>query len=144
MSTTEPLQKTEAPDLKVMKKVISAAAVGNFIEWYDFAVYGYLATMLAANFFPGGNPTTALLETFAVFAVAFALRPIGGVFFGRLGDRSRRWYNRGGAVCEVHRVESPDQGECNQRDSCRTSQHGLLADDFGSRHVSVCKVVNGE
>lgn len=92
MSTIEPLQETEAqgPDLKVMKKVIAAAAIGNFIEWYDFAVYGYLATVLAKNFFPGGNPTSALLETFAVFAVAFALRPIGGIFFGRLGDRIGR------------------------------------------------------
>ncbi|MDD7833837.1 MFS transporter [Paenarthrobacter sp. AB444] len=73
-----------------MKKVITAAAIGNFIEWYDFAVYGYLATVLAANFFPGGNPTTALLETFAVFAVAFALRPLGGIYFGRLGDKIGR------------------------------------------------------
>ncbi|MCA4135631.1 MFS transporter [Arthrobacter sp. M4] len=90
MSTTEPLQRIEAPDLTVMKKVISAAAIGNFIEWYDFAVYGYLATVLAKNFFPGSDPTSALLETFAVFAVAFALRPIGGIFFGRLGDRIGR------------------------------------------------------
>jgi MHS family proline/betaine transporter-like MFS transporter len=90
MSAIKPLQTTAAPDLKVIKKVITAAAIGNFIEWYDFAVYGYLATVLAANFFPGSNPTTALLETFAVFAVAFALRPIGGIFFGRLGDRIGR------------------------------------------------------
>ena len=90
MSAIEPLEKTAVPDLAVMKKVISAAAIGNFIEWYDFAVYGYLATVLAANFFPGSNPTSALLETFAVFAVAFALRPIGGIFFGRLGDRIGR------------------------------------------------------
>lgn len=90
MSTVKPLHQTEAPDIQVLKKVITAAAVGNFIEWYDFAVYGYLATMLAVNFFPSDNPTTALLETFAVFAVAFALRPIGGVYFGRLGDRIGR------------------------------------------------------
>ncbi|MDV6244856.1 MFS transporter [Rhodococcus opacus] len=73
-----------------MRRVITAAAVGNFIEWYDFAVYGFLATTLAAQFFPSENPTSALLETFAVFAVAFALRPIGGIFFGRLGDRIGR------------------------------------------------------
>lgn len=73
-----------------MRRVITAAAVGNFIEWYDFAVYGFLATTLAAQFFPSDNPTSALLETFAVFAVAFALRPLGGIFFGRLGDRIGR------------------------------------------------------
>lgn len=84
------LDQAGSVDPKLLKKVISAAAVGNFIEWYDFAVYGYLATVLAAKFFPGSNPTTALLETFAVFAVAFALRPIGGVFFGRLGDKIGR------------------------------------------------------
>lgn len=73
-----------------LRKVITASAVGNFIEWYDFAIYGFLATILAAQFFPNENSTTALLETFAVFAVAFALRPLGGLFFGRLGDRLGR------------------------------------------------------
>jgi MHS family proline/betaine transporter-like MFS transporter len=90
MSTTESLEQAQAADLAVMKKVISAAAIGNFIEWYDFAVYGYLATILAANFFPGRDPVTSLLDTFAVFAVAFALRPVGGIVFGRLGDRIGR------------------------------------------------------
>ncbi|MFE5708780.1 MFS transporter [Rhodococcus koreensis] len=84
---TEP---THAVEPNKMRKVITAAAVGNFIEWYDFAVYGFLATTLAAQFFPSENPTSALLETFAVFAVAFALRPLGGIFFGRLGDRLGR------------------------------------------------------
>ena len=73
-----------------LTRVITASAVGNFIEWYDFAIYGFLATTLAAQFFPNENPTSALLETFAVFAVAFALRPLGGIFFGRLGDRLGR------------------------------------------------------
>lgn len=73
-----------------LRKVIAASAIGNFVEWFDFAVYGFLAVTIAALFFPQGNPTLALLQTFAVFAVSFALRPLGGIFFGSLGDRIGR------------------------------------------------------
>lgn len=73
-----------------LKKVICAAAVGNFVEWFDFAVYGFLATAIAQQFFPSGDATTGLLKTFAVFAVAFAFRPLGGIVFGMLGDRIGR------------------------------------------------------
>lgn len=77
-------------DPATLKRVICAAAVGNFVEWFDFAVYGFLATVIAAHFFPSGDPSVALLKTFAVFAVAFAFRPLGGIFFGMLGDRIGR------------------------------------------------------
>jgi MHS family proline/betaine transporter-like MFS transporter len=73
-----------------LRKVIAAAAVGNFVEWFDFAVYGFLATVIAKQFFSSTDPNAALLQTFAVFAVAFALRPLGGIFFGALGDRLGR------------------------------------------------------
>ena len=73
-----------------LHKVIAASAIGNFVEWFDFAVYGFLAVTIAALFFPQGNPTLALLQTFAVFAVSFALRPLGGIVFGILGDRIGR------------------------------------------------------
>ncbi len=73
-----------------LRKVIAAAAVGNFVEWFDFAVYGFLATTIAKQFFSSADPSTALLQTFAVFAVAFALRPLGGIVFGTLGDRLGR------------------------------------------------------
>ncbi|MFF7710533.1 MFS transporter [Pseudomonas sp. NPDC007930] len=73
-----------------LRKVIAAAAIGNFVEWFDFAVYGFLATLLAKLFFAGEATGVALLKTFAVFAVAFALRPLGGIFFGALGDRLGR------------------------------------------------------
>ena len=53
-----------------LKKVICAAGVGNFVEWFDFAVYGFLATAIAQQFFPSSDATTGLLKTFAVFAVA--------------------------------------------------------------------------
>lgn len=73
-----------------LKKVIYAAAIGNFVEWFDFAVYGFLATAISQQFFPSGDATTGLLKTFAVFAVAFAFRPLGGIVFGMLGDRIGR------------------------------------------------------
>ncbi|MBD1587562.1 MFS transporter [Pseudomonas typographi] len=73
-----------------LRKVIAASAIGNFVEWFDFAVYGFLATIIANQFFTSSAPSVALLKTFAVFAVAFALRPLGGVFFGALGDRLGR------------------------------------------------------
>ncbi|MEU8710187.1 MFS transporter [Streptomyces sp. NPDC048565] len=72
------------------RKVLVAAGVGHFIEWYDVGVYGLLATFLAANFFVSDNPTAALLATFAVSAIGFVLRPLGGLFFGPLGDRIGR------------------------------------------------------
>lgn len=75
---------------KTLRKVIAAAAIGNFVEWFDFAVYGFLATTIAQQFFPSGDASAALLKTFAVFAVAFAFRPLGGIFFGMLGDRIGR------------------------------------------------------
>lgn len=73
-----------------LRKVIAASAIGNFVEWFDFAVYGFLATIIAKAFFASGDTSVALLKTFAVFAVAFALRPLGGIFFGALGDRLGR------------------------------------------------------
>lgn len=77
-------------DPATLKRVIVAAAIGNFVEWFDFAVYGFLATTIALQFFPSGDASAALLKTFAVFAVAFAFRPLGGIFFGMLGDRIGR------------------------------------------------------
>ncbi|MHA6195829.1 MFS transporter [Pseudomonas wadenswilerensis] len=73
-----------------LRKVTAAAAVGNFVEWFDFAVYGFLATIIAKQFFASDDPNVALLQTFAVFAVAFALRPLGGIVFGAMGDRLGR------------------------------------------------------
>jgi MFS transporter, MHS family, proline/betaine transporter len=73
-----------------LRRAVVAAALGNCVEWFDFAIYGYLATTLAVVFFPSQDPTTALLATFAVFATAFFMRPLGGLFFGPLGDRIGR------------------------------------------------------
>mgnify|MGYP006147379929 CR=1 FL=1 len=68
-----------------LRRVIAASAIGNFVEWFDFAVYGFLATLIASQFFASEDASVALLKTFAVFAVAFALRPLGGLVFGARG-----------------------------------------------------------
>ncbi len=60
------------------------------IEWYDFYIFGSLATIISAEFFPGGNPTAAFLKTLATFAVGFAVRPFGALVFGRIGDITGR------------------------------------------------------
>jgi MHS family proline/betaine transporter-like MFS transporter len=73
-----------------IRRAVRGAAIGNTVEWFDFAIYGFLATYIAAKFFPSGDETAALLNTFAVFAAAFFMRPLGGFFFGPLGDRIGR------------------------------------------------------
>ncbi|OBF37989.1 MFS transporter [Mycobacterium sp. ACS1612] len=73
-----------------VRKAVTGASIGNAVEWFDFAIYGFLATFIAANFFPSGNETAALLNTFAIFAAAFFMRPVGGFVFGPLGDRIGR------------------------------------------------------
>jgi len=72
--------------------VVSASSVGTLIEWYDFYIFGSLATIISFHFFPAGNPTAALLSTLATFAAGFVVRPFGAVFFGRLGDLVGRKY----------------------------------------------------
>ncbi|HUQ47355.1 MAG TPA: MFS transporter [Gemmatimonadaceae bacterium] len=67
-------------------KVIAASSAGTMIEWYDFYIFGSLATILSTEFFPAGNPTANFLKTLATFAVGFAVRPFGALVFGRIGD----------------------------------------------------------
>ncbi|WP_205789712.1 MFS transporter [Microvirga makkahensis] len=69
---------------------MSSAAIGQFVEWYDFVVYAYSAAIIAKLFFPNSDPTAALLSTFAIYAVGFVMRPLGGFVFGPLGDRIGR------------------------------------------------------
>jgi MFS family permease len=73
-------------------KVIAASSVGTLIEWYDFYIFGSLAPIIAAQFFPKTNPTAALLSTLATFAAGFIVRPFGALVFGRLGDLIGRKY----------------------------------------------------
>jgi MFS family permease len=73
-------------------QVIGASSVGTLIEWYDFYIFGSLAPIIAAQFFPKSDPTAALLATLATFAAGFIVRPFGALVFGRLGDIVGRKY----------------------------------------------------
>ena len=73
-----------------IRRAVAGASIGNAVEWFDFAIYGFLATFIAGQFFPAGDETAALLNTFAIFAAAFFMRPLGGFVFGPLGDRIGR------------------------------------------------------
>ncbi|MCG3040362.1 MFS transporter [Streptomyces sp. S1A] len=74
------------------RRALVAGSVGNFIEWYEFGVYGYFATIIAARFFTpeGASDIEALVKTYASFALAFFFRPVGAALFGRIGDRIGR------------------------------------------------------
>lgn len=75
-----------------IRKIIAASSVGTMIEWYDFYIFGMLATTISTQFFPKENPTAALLSTLAIFAAGFIVRPFGALVFGRLGDIIGRKY----------------------------------------------------
>ncbi|MBK9737811.1 MAG: MHS family MFS transporter [Saprospiraceae bacterium] len=77
---------------KGIKSVIAASSLGTMIEWYDFYIFGSLATIISTKFFPQENQSAALLSTLATFAAGFVVRPFGALFFGRLGDIIGRKY----------------------------------------------------
>jgi len=83
-----------APTLEpqTLRRVVTAAAVGNIIEWYDFYVFGSLATILSVKFFEPTHPVAALLSTIALFTIGFLIRPLGALVFGRVGDLVGRKY----------------------------------------------------
>lgn len=72
------------------RRNILAGAIGNALEWYDFAVYGFLAPILGRLFFPAEDTVASLLAAFGAFAVGYVARPLGGVIFGHIGDRFGR------------------------------------------------------
>ncbi|MEC3981641.1 MFS transporter [Amycolatopsis sp. H20-H5] len=75
---------------KVIRRAIGAAAIGNVTEWFDFGVFAYLETTIRKVFFTGASETVGTIGTLGLFAVAFLVRPFGGMFFGPLGDRIGR------------------------------------------------------
>jgi|GEM_PF-2020209 len=85
--STEDVTVTDRP---AVHKAVSAAALGNTMEWFDFGVYAYLAGTLGKVFFPSSSPGAQVVSTFATFAAAFLVRPLGGLVFGPLGDRIGR------------------------------------------------------
>ncbi|WP_026460559.1 MFS transporter [Schaalia suimastitidis] len=89
---------TEKPQIgaderrKALHKAAAASFIGNFIEWFDYASYGYLVAVIGVVFFPESDESVQLLSAFAIFAMSFIFRPIGAVLWGNWGDRfGRRW-----------------------------------------------------
>ncbi|MFD5660702.1 MFS transporter [Streptomyces hirsutus] len=85
-----PPRGTGGADHATRRRVVAASFIGNFVEWFDYAAYGYLAATISTVFFPATDRTTALLATFGVFAVSFFVRPLGGFVWGHIGDRVGR------------------------------------------------------
>ena len=81
-----------ADERRKIRTVIAASSAGTVIEWYDFFIFGTLATILATHFYPKGNETAAFLSTLATHGAGFAVRPLGAVVFGRIGDMVGRKY----------------------------------------------------
>ncbi|QCR38335.1 glycine betaine/L-proline transporter ProP [Nissabacter sp. SGAir0207] len=73
-----------------LRKAITAASLGNAMEWFDFGVYGFVAYALGQVFFPDANPSVQMIAALATFSVPFLIRPLGGMFFGTLGDKYGR------------------------------------------------------
>jgi MFS transporter, MHS family, proline/betaine transporter len=71
-------------------RIITAACIGNALEWYDIAVYSYFAVYVAKVFFPSGDETVGLLLALGTFAVSFLIRPIGALVLGSYADRAGR------------------------------------------------------
>jgi MFS transporter, MHS family, proline/betaine transporter len=72
------------------RRVIAAGAIGNVLEWYDFAIYGYFAAQIGRTFFPKEDPLAQVLSAFGIFAVGYLMRPVGGALVGHIGDKLGR------------------------------------------------------
>jgi len=72
------------------RRRILAGIIGNVLEWYDFGVYGFFASIIAQQYFPSGNPSVSLIAAFGAFAAGFLMRPVGAALFGHIGDRLGR------------------------------------------------------
>ncbi len=80
---------SQAPSTSV-SRVVAAGVIGNVLEWYDFAIYGYFATSIGRQFFPHEDAVAQLLSAFGIFALGYMMRPVGGVLVGHIGDRYGR------------------------------------------------------
>jgi MFS transporter, MHS family, proline/betaine transporter len=83
-------QQGKPMDPSVVRRAVAAAALGNCLEWFDFGVYSYVVATIGTVFFPSHSNSASILSSFAAFAVAFLVRPLGGLVFGPLGDRLGR------------------------------------------------------
>ncbi|MFD2210558.1 MFS transporter [Virgibacillus halophilus] len=84
-------KKINVVNIQQAKKSVFATGIGNAMEWFDFALFSYLSVIISENFFsPVQNDELKLIFTFATFAIAFLLRPVGGIIFGKIGDKFGR------------------------------------------------------
>jgi len=88
--TGEAASASHKVNKRELNRVVLASVAGSFIEWFEFSVYGYLASIIGKVFFPTSEPSTQLIASLAAFAIAFLARPFGGALFGRLGDKYGR------------------------------------------------------
>jgi len=89
-TTFEKVAVPETDRKKKLRQIILSCTIGNALEWYDFALYGYFATIIGDLFFPSTSQFASLMATFGVFAAGFLMRPIGGLIFGYIGDKIDR------------------------------------------------------
>ena len=96
MAITTPSASLDARAAKPMtkdeRKIVFASSLGAVFEWYDFYLYGSLAAIIGKQFFSGVNETASFIFALLAFAAGFAIRPLGAIFFGRLGDIVGRKY----------------------------------------------------
>lgn len=91
VSATSSMDNMETvPQRTSMNRVVAACMVGNALEWYDFAIYGFFAEMIGRQFFPSSSGSAQILMSLMIFAAGFLARPIGAVLFGRIGDKTSR------------------------------------------------------
>ncbi len=86
MNRIQEVHTTDTTGSNTRRKVIMAGLIGNVMEWFDFAVYGYFASIIGTHFFPSEDPAVSLIAAFGAFAAGFLVRPLGGLLFGRIGD----------------------------------------------------------
>src|SRR6058998_2245684 len=88
------MNAVDANDRTAVRRVplrhVLAVFVGNGLEFYDFLTFSYFAVYISRTFYPGGNPSAALLATLATFGAGFLTRPVGAIVIGRMGDRIGR------------------------------------------------------
>jgi MFS family permease len=94
MTVSAPAELRGTPETgsgpKEIRRLIVGTSIGNALEWYDIAIYGYFAVYVSKAFFPNNDPTTSLLLAFGTFGLSFLVRPIGGVVLGAYADRHGR------------------------------------------------------
>lgn len=120
-------------DSDIAKKSVVTTALGNAMEWFDFGIYSYLVVIIGQVFYSGIDDSAQLVFSFGTFAVAFLVRPIGGMFFGMLGDRLGRKKNLGYHI--------DHDGYCNIQH--RTDPKLRFHRNYSADPAAMCKIGTG-